>query len=106
MQTFSWRFMSPLSKRAIFMASWTLADPKGFLLSRSACCRERCEPFQPRPGAGKSQSGLPCHFQNLRNRMMSPGQRLLAADPDFAPDLPGLPEVVAVKGAQGADGLV
>ena len=34
------------------------------------------------------------------------GQRLLAADPDLAPDLPGFSEVVAVEGAQGADGLV
>jgi hypothetical protein len=34
------------------------------------------------------------------------GQRLLAPDPDFAPDLPGLSEVIAVEGAQGADGLV
>jgi hypothetical protein len=34
------------------------------------------------------------------------GQRLDALDVDFRPDLPGLAEVVAVKGAQGADGLV
>ena len=34
------------------------------------------------------------------------GKRLLALDLDFSPDLPGLPEVIAVEGAQGADGLV
>ena len=34
------------------------------------------------------------------------GQRFLAPDPDLAPDLPGFSEVVAVEGAQGADGLV
>jgi hypothetical protein len=34
------------------------------------------------------------------------GQRLDALDVDFRPDLPGLAEVVAVEGAQGADGLV
>jgi hypothetical protein len=34
------------------------------------------------------------------------GQRLDARDFDFRPDLPGFSEVVAVKGAQGADGLV
>jgi hypothetical protein len=34
------------------------------------------------------------------------GQWLDALDLDFRPDLPGLAEVVAVKRAQGADGLV
>lgn len=34
------------------------------------------------------------------------GQRLDALDVDFRPDLPGLAEVVAVEGAQGADRLV
>jgi hypothetical protein len=34
------------------------------------------------------------------------GQRLDALDFDFGPDFPGLAEVVAVEGAQGADGLV
>lgn len=34
------------------------------------------------------------------------GQWLDALDVDFCPDFPGLAEVVAVKGAQGADGLV
>jgi cytosine/adenosine deaminase-related metal-dependent hydrolase len=34
------------------------------------------------------------------------GQRLDALDVDFRPDFPGLAEVVAVEGAQGADGLV
>jgi hypothetical protein len=34
------------------------------------------------------------------------GQRILAFDPDLRPDLPGLAEMVAVEGAQGADGLV
>jgi hypothetical protein len=34
------------------------------------------------------------------------GQRLDALDPDLRPDLPRLAEVVAVKRAQGADGLV
>ena len=34
------------------------------------------------------------------------GQWLDALDVDFRPDFPGLAEMVAVKGAQGADGLV
>ena|GEM_PF-3593333 len=34
------------------------------------------------------------------------GQWLDALDFDFRPDFPGLAEVVAVEGAQGADGLV
>jgi hypothetical protein len=34
------------------------------------------------------------------------GQRLNALDFDFRPDFPRLAEMVAVKGAQGADGLV
>lgn len=34
------------------------------------------------------------------------GQRLDALDFDFRPDFPGLAEMVAVEGAQGADGLV
>jgi hypothetical protein len=34
------------------------------------------------------------------------GQRLDALDVDLRPDFPGLAKVVAVKGAQRADGLV
>jgi hypothetical protein len=34
------------------------------------------------------------------------GKRFLALDVDFLPDVPVEPEMVAVKGAQAADGLV
>jgi hypothetical protein len=34
------------------------------------------------------------------------GQGFLALDLDACPDLPGLTEVIAVEGAQGADGLI
>jgi hypothetical protein len=34
------------------------------------------------------------------------GQGILALDLDLRPDFPGLSEMIAVKGAQGADGLV
>jgi len=66
--------LRPHSTLASLKAAQVPLSFMGLRLSWRACWRGMPELFQPRPGAGKSQSGLRCHFQKARSLRRSAGE--------------------------------
>lgn len=75
------------------------ADMKGFAQAQAALIDEGEVGAVTTVAEGAQESGDFLAGEDV-------GQWLDALDADFRPDFPGLAEVVAVEGAQGADGLV